>query len=196
MDPHCRAGLYGSTWLTLTALAKIADRIDAFSERTGRIIAWAALLMVLVQFTVVMMRYVFGLSSVWMQESIIYLHGILFMLAAGYTLYNDGHVRVDIFYREASAKYKATIDLIGTLLFLWPVCVLIIYVSWPYVASSWSVLEGSRETSGIPGVFLLKTVIPIFAVIVILQGVSTVIRSVITLGSNDEMNTSTSTETA
>ena len=118
------------------------------------------------------------------------------MLAAGYTLYNDGHVRVDIFYREASAKYKATIDLIGTLLFLWPVCVLIIYVSWPYVASSWSVLEGSRETSGIPGVFLLKTVIPIFAVIVILQGVSTVIRSVITLGSNDEMNTSTSTETA
>ena len=180
----------------MTALAKIADRIDAFSERTGRIIAWAALLMVLVQFTVVMMRYVFGLSSVWMQESIIYLHGILFMLAAGYTLYNDGHVRVDIFYREASAKYKATIDLIGTLLFLWPVCVLIIYVSWPYVASSWSVLEGSRETSGIPGVFLLKTVIPIFAVIVILQGVSTVIRSVITLGSNDEMNTSTSTETA
>ncbi len=196
MDPNRRTGLYGSTWLTLTALAKIADRIDAFSERTGRIIAWAALLMVLVQFTVVMMRYVFGLSSVWMQESIIYLHGVLFMLAAGYTLFNDGHVRVDIFYREASAKYKATIDLIGTLLFLWPVCFLIIYVSWPYVASSWSVLEGSRETSGIPGVFLLKTVIPIFAVIVILQGVSTVIRSVITLGSNDQANPATSSETA
>ncbi len=195
MDPDRRTGVYGSTWLTLTALIKVADWIDAFSERTGRIIAWAALLMVLIQFTVVMMRYVFGLSSVWMQESIIYLHGILFMLAAGYTLYNDGHVRVDIVYREASARYKATIDLIGTILFLWPVCILIIYVSWPYVASSWSVLEGSRETSGIPAVFLLKTVIPVFALIVMLQGISTVIRSIVTLGSNDQPNTSASTET-
>jgi len=137
--------------------------------------------MVLVQFTVVMMRYVFGLSNVWMQESILYLHGILFMLAAGYTLYCDGHVRVDILYREASPKYKATVDLIGTFLFLWPVCILIIYVSWPYVTSSWSVFEGSRETSGIPAVFLLKSIIPIFAVFVILQGLSTVIRSLSTL---------------
>jgi len=165
----------------LTTLTKVADWIDAFSNRTGRIIAWAALLMVLIQFTVVMMRYVFGLSSVWMQESIIYLHGILFMLAAGYTLYCDGHVRVDIFYREASPKYKATIDLIGTVMFLWPVALLVIYVSWPYVASSWRVLEGSRETSGIPAVFLLKTIIPVFAVFIILQGLSTVLRSILTL---------------
>ncbi|MDF1846464.1 MAG: TRAP transporter small permease subunit [Parvibaculaceae bacterium] len=165
----------------MTTLTKVADWIDAFSNRTGRIIAWAALLMVLIQFTVVMMRYVFGLSSVWMQESIIYLHGILFMLAAGYTLYCDGHVRVDIFYREASPKYKATIDLIGTIMFLWPVAILVIYVSWPYVASSWRVLEGSRETSGIPAVFLLKTVIPVFALFIILQGLSTVLRSLLTL---------------
>ena len=181
MDPDRRAGIHRSTWLTLTTLTKVADWIDAFSNRTGRIIAWAALLMVLIQFTVVMMRYVFGLSSVWMQESIIYLHGILFMLAAGYTLYCDGHVRVDIFYREASPKYKATIDLIGTIMFLWPVAILVIYVSWPYVASSWRVLEGSRETSGIPAVFLLKTIIPVFAVFIILQGLSTVLRSILTL---------------
>jgi prepilin-type processing-associated H-X9-DG protein len=166
----------------LSRLVKFADRIDAFSNRTGRIVAWGALIMVLVQFTVVMMRYVFGLSNVWMQESILYLHGGLFMLAAGYTLYCDGHVRVDIFYREASPKYKATVDLLGTILFLWPVCVLIIYVSWSYVTSSWSVFEGSRETSGIPAVFLLKSIIPVFAVFVILQGLSTVIRSVTTLG--------------
>ncbi|WOF74064.1 TRAP transporter small permease subunit [Parvibaculaceae bacterium PLY_AMNH_Bact1] len=165
----------------MATLVKFADWIDAFSNRTGRIIAWAALLMVLIQFTVVMMRYVFGLSSVWMQESIIYLHGILFMLAAGYTLYCDGHVRVDIFYREASPRYKATIDLIGTIVFLWPVALLVIYVSWPYVASSWRVLEGSRETSGIPAVFLLKTIIPVFAVFIILQGISTTIRSILTL---------------
>ncbi len=165
----------------MTRLVKFADWIDAFSNRTGRIVAWAALIMVLVQFTVVMMRYVFGLSNVWMQESILYLHGILFMLAAGYTLYCDGHVRVDIFYREASPRYKATVDLIGTILFLWPVCILILYVSWPYVTSSWSVFEGSRETSGIPAVFLLKTIIPVFAGFVILQGFSTAIRSLTTL---------------
>ncbi len=179
--------------MTLTRLAKFADWIDAFSNRTGRIISWAALVMVLVQFTVVMMRYVFGLSSVWMQESILYLHGILFMLAAGYTLYCDGHVRVDIFYREASAAYKATVDLVGTILFLWPVCILVIYVSWPYVASSWSVLESSRETSGIPAIFLLKTIIPIFALTVMLQGLSTVIRSILTLGGQDQSTDSAST---
>lgn len=165
----------------MSALTKIADRIDVFSDRTGRIVAWGALIMVLVQFTVVLLRYVFGLSSVWMQESIIYLHGLLFMLVAGYTLLGDGHVRVDIFYREASARYKATVDLLGTLLFLWPVCGLIAYTSWPYVAISWKVLEGSRETSGIPGVFLLKTAILAFAFIVALQGLSTFLRSLHTL---------------
>ncbi len=196
MDADCRTGLYRSTWLTLTGLLKLADRIDGFANRTGRIVAWAALLMVLIQFTVVMMRYVFGLSSVWMQESIIYLHGILFMLAAGYTLYCDGHVRVDIFYREASARYKATIDLLGILLFLWPVAILVIYVSWPYVASSWSVLEGSRETSGIPAVFLLKTIIPVFAVLIMLQGLSTAIRSIATLAGQAPPNDTASTSEA
>lgn len=165
----------------LTSLTKIADGIDAFSSRMGRIVAWGALIMVLVQFTVVLMRHVFGLSSIWMQESILYLHGLLFMLVAGYTLLCDGHVRVDIFYREASARYKATIDLVGTFIFLWPVCALITYSSWPYVAISWKVLEGSRETSGIPAVFLLKTAILIFAFIVALQGLSTVFRSLNTL---------------
>ena len=161
----------------LSSLTKLADRIDAFSNSTGRIIAWAAFAMVIIQFSVVLMRYVFGLSSIWMQESILYLHGLLFLLAAGYTLYCDGHVRVDIFYREASARYKATVNLLGTLLLLWPVCTLIAYSSWPYVAISWKVLEGSRETSGIPAVFLLKTTILVFAFIVALQGLSTVIRS-------------------
>ncbi len=103
------------------------------------------------------------------------------MLVAGYTLLGDGHVRVDIFYREASARYKATVDLLGTLLFLWPVCALIAFTSWPYVSISWKVLEGSRETSGIPGVFLLKTAILIFAFIVALQGLSTFLRSLHTL---------------
>ncbi len=186
MDTHRRSGLHDfARLILLTGLTKLADWIDAFSDRTGRLIAWSAFAMVLVQFTVVLMRYVFGLSNVWMQESIVYLHGILFMLAAGYTLYCDGHVRVDIFYREASLRYKATVDLLGTILFLWPVCALIWYAAWPYVSISWKVLEGSRETSGIPAVFLLKSVILAFAVIVSLQGLSTVIRSLNTLLGRD-----------
>ncbi len=165
----------------MSALTKLADWIDAFSDRTGRFIAWAAFAMVIIQFSVVLMRYVFGLSSIWMQESILYLHGLLFLLAAGYTLYCDDHVRVDIFYREASPRYKATVNILGTFLLLWPVCILIVYSAWPYVAISWKVLEGSRETSGIPAVFLLKTAILAFAFIVALQGLSIVIRSLNTL---------------
>ncbi len=171
----------------VSGLTKFADRIDAFSSHTGRIVAWGALVMVLVQFAVVLMRHVFGLSSIWMQESIIYLHGLLFMLVAGYTLLCDGHVRVDIFYREASDRYKATVDLMGTLLFLWPVCGLIAYSAWPYVAISWKVLEGSRETRGIPAVFLLETAVLLFAFIVALQGVSTFIRALHTLRTGEAL---------
>tara|TARA_A100000171_G_C2116314_1_gene138027 strand:- start:324 stop:881 length:558 start_codon:yes stop_codon:yes gene_type:complete len=165
----------------LTPFLKLANGIDALAEHTGRIVAWFSMGMVLVQFTIVLMRYVFGVSSIWMQESIFYMHGFLFMLAAGYTLYRDDHVRVDIFYREASPRYKASINLLGTIFFLWPVCALIWYAAFPYVEISWIVLEGSRETSGIPAIFLLKSAILAFAVLVSLQGLSTIIRAAHTL---------------
>ncbi len=162
-------------------MLRLATLIDGFNDRLGRFVSWAALAMVLVQFIVVIMRYVFGLGSVWMQESIVYLHGLLFMLAAGYTLLMDEHVRVDIFYREASPRYKATVNLLGTLFFLWPVCWLIWDAAWPYVALSWSYLEGSQETSGIQAVFLLKSVILAFTVLVALQGVSILVHAFRTL---------------
>ncbi|WP_339834098.1 TRAP transporter small permease subunit [uncultured Parvibaculum sp.] len=161
----------------MTALARLASLIDAANERVGRAVAWLTLLMVLTQFVVVLMRYVFGIGSVWAQESIVYMHGTLFMLAAGYTLLHNGHVRVDVFYRSASPEYKARVDLAGTLFLLWPVCFLIFYVAFPYVESSWSVREGSRETSGIQGVYLLKSVILVFVVLLALQGLSTVIHA-------------------
>lgn len=140
--------------------------------------AWAALLMVLVQFAVVLMRYVFGVSSIWMQESIFYMHGLLFMVAAAYTLKHDAHVRVDILYRDASPAYKAKVDLAGIVLFLWPVCALIVMASWGYVSTAWMVLEGSRETSGIPAIFLLKSVIIVFAVFVAAQGLAAAIHAI------------------
>lgn len=165
----------------MNPLLKLANGIDWISEQTGRLVAWMALGMVFIQFAIVLMRYVFGVSNIWMQESIFYQHGLLFMLAAAYTLYRDDHVRVDIFYREASPRYKATINLLGTILFLWPVCALIWYAAFPYVELSWRVLEGSRETSGIPAIFLLKSAILAFAILLSLQGLSTVIRALQTL---------------
>ena len=165
----------------MSHLASLARVIDAINERIGRTIAWAALAMVLVQFTVVVMRYVFGIGSILMQESVIYLHAILFLIGSGYTLLHDGHVRLDIFYRDASVRTKALVDLWGSIGLLIPVTVLIWWFSWPYVAGSWEVLEGSRETSGIHAVFLLKTVILVFAALMFVQGISVLARSILTL---------------
>lgn len=155
----------------------LADLIDKVNVATGKGLAWFALLIVLIQFAVVLMRYVFGVGSIWMQELIVYMHGFLFMLAAAYTLSKEGHVRVDIFYREAHPATKARINLFGSAFLMLPVCVLIIYVSWDYVANSWAIMEGSQETSGIQARFLLKSAIIGFAVQMGLQGFVTMVRS-------------------
>lgn len=163
--------------LSVNALAALARKIDGLSEFVGRATSWIILPMVLVQVTVVLMRYVFGVGSILMQESVVYMHAMLFMMTAGYTLLHHGHVRIDILYREASPRRKALVDLWGVIVFLLPVCTLTWWVAWPYVATAWSVLEGSRETSGIPAVFLLKTLILAFAALVAIQGVSNAIRA-------------------
>lgn len=170
-------------------LQLIAKYIDTFNEWIGRIVAWAALTMVLMQFAVVVMRYAFGLGSIMMQESVIYLHSILFMIGAGYTLLHDGHVRVDIFYRDASENKKALVDLLGSIFFIIPVCALIWWASLPYVQNSWAVLEGSKETSGIQGVFLLKSVVLVFAFLVFAQGLSTIAKSILTLSGMAKITT-------
>ena len=165
----------------MEVVASLARAIDELNERIGRVVAWAALLMVLVQFAVVLMRYVYGLNFIFMQESIVYLHAVLFMLGAGYTLLHGGHVRVDILYAGATPRTKAWVDLIGVIVFLIPVCAIILSFSFPYVQSSWAVFEGSRETSGIQAVFLLKTVILVFAILILLQGVALALHSVVAI---------------
>ena len=170
----------------MNTVRAMCQAIDAFNEKIGTTIAWAAVAMVAVQFVVVVMRYVYGIGSIFMQESVTYLHATLFMVGAGYTLLHNGHVRVDIFYRSAAPRRKAVVDLLGVILFLLPVCILIGWSSWPYVQQSWSVFEGSKETSGIQGVFLLKSVILVFVVLMILQGISLALRSVLVLsGAHD-----------
>jgi TRAP-type mannitol/chloroaromatic compound transport system permease small subunit len=165
----------------LSTVARITAAIDAFNDRIGRGVAWLALAMVLVQFLVVLLRYVFGVGALYLQELIIYLHGTMFMVGAGYTLLYNEHVRVDVFYRDAPARRQALVDIAGVVLFLLPVCTLITIYSWPYIAKAWAVREGSIEASGIQGVYLLKTVILIFTALMALQGIALVLRSILRL---------------
>jgi TRAP-type mannitol/chloroaromatic compound transport system permease small subunit len=175
-----RPGAARAVWLA-PYLAAAADRIDRLVAAIGRTVMWLCLFLVLMQFTVVLLRYAFAIGSIWLSESIIYGHAALFLLAAAWTLQQDGHVRVDIFYSKASARQKAIIDLLGSLLLLLPVMAVIIYFALPYVARSWSMLERSRETSGLPFVYLLKTLIPLFALLMGLQGISQAMRALLVL---------------
>lgn len=158
-------------------LLALADAIDRATTAIGRTIAWASLFVVLAQFAVVLMRYVLGVGSLWLQESVIYAHAALLMLAVAWTLREGGHVRVDIFYADASPRTKAIVDLLGALCLLLPFAITLGLLSAGYVARSWSILERSRETSGLPIVFLLKTLIPLFALLLAIQGVSQAIRA-------------------
>ncbi|MFZ0123288.1 MAG: TRAP transporter small permease subunit [Xanthobacteraceae bacterium] len=162
-------------------LAAIADCIDRIIAVIGRIAAWGVLVVVLVEFTVVLLRYGFGIGSIWLQETVVYAHAALFMLAAAWTLAAGGHVRVDIFYARTSARHRAWVDLLGTAFFLLPFMAALLILSLPYVARSWAILERSRETSGLPFVFVLKTLIPMFAALMLLQGASLAIRAGLTL---------------
>lgn len=172
--------------MSLQCLGSVADRIDAATAAIGRLVAWCLLAMVIVQVAVVLMRYVLGLGSIWLGETIIYAHATLFMLAAAWTLQRGGHVRVDIFYANTSPRRKALIDLIGAVVLLLPFAIALTVLSLPYVARSWAILERSRETSGLPLVFVLKTLIPAFALLLALQGVSQVIRAAQVLAGRGE----------
>ncbi len=156
---------------------KIADWIDALNERIGRGVSWLTLFMALVMFLTVILRYVFNMGWIWMQESVSFMHGCVFMLAAGYSLLHNEHVRIDIFYRPMTVRKKGLVNIFGILFLLFPTCYVVLYYAFPYVANSWAVFEGSREVGGLPGVFLLKTAILIFAVLLGLQGVSKLIRA-------------------
>ena len=163
-----------------------ANRLDNFAEITGRFVAWLTLTIVIVTFTVVVLRYLFSTGSIALQESITYLHATLFMLGAAWTLKQDGHVRVDIFYSKQNRRTRAWTDLLGTLLLLFPVCGFILYSSLDYVAASWSVQEGSQEAGGLDAVFLLKTAIPVMAVLLILQGCAIILKNILIITGNEQ----------
>jgi len=137
--------------------------------------------MVLVQFAVVLLRYVFGISDIALDESVLYLHAALFMLGAGYTLQVDAHVRVDIFQSRAGPRLKAAIELFGHLCLLAPSMLTIAWWSWPSVSNAWAIREGALSVGGIPAAFLLKTLIPLFCGLLLVQSAALVLRAVTTL---------------
>jgi TRAP-type mannitol/chloroaromatic compound transport system permease small subunit len=148
--------------------------LDRISVVTGRATAWLTLFMVVVTFIVVVMRYLFDAGFIWVQESVVWMHAVVFMLGAAYTLRDEEHVRVDVFYRTMSAQHRAWVDLVGVVIFLLPLCVFLGWKSWDFVTQSWSVREASREPGGLPYPFLplLKSVILLMPVTVALQGLS------------------------
>ena len=160
--------------LTISAIDRVTDVI-------GRMVSWVTLAMVLVTMVAVVLRYYFESGSIALQESITYLHGLVFMLGIAFTLQRGGHVRVDIFYRGFSPYHKALVDLIGGLLFLLPVSLLILIFSWDYVAASWAIGETSEERSGIAGIYLLKTLLLLMPATLLLQGVAEILRNSLVL---------------
>ena len=162
-------------------MQKIVRYIDRINDVIGRSISWLTLLMVIITFLVVVLRYVFSSGWIAMQESIIYMHSIVFMLGVAFTLKQNGHVRVDIFYERMGPRIRAWVDLLGAVFLLIPFCLFIIMISWNYISLSWSLLEGSRDAGGLPAVFLLKTTIPVMAMLLMLQGVAQGLRSILLL---------------
>lgn len=159
-------------------MEKISLLIDELSNRLGRIFSWLTLTMVIAMATIVVLRYVFQIGSIALQESVIYINALIFTFGVAYTLKEQGHVRVDIFYSRLNEKSRAWIDLFGALLFLLPSTCFIIWASWDYVAVSWRIREGSAESSGLPFVYLLKAVILVLPALLLLQGISEIAKSI------------------
>ena len=155
----------------------ISNQLDNLIDWTGRSIAWLTIAMVVIMFSVVLLRFVFGLGWVWMQEIVNYLHAYIFMIGAAYTLRHGSHVRVDIFYRKLSARGKAWIDLVGTLFLLLPVCGFIFYASWGEVINSWQTLEPSQRTDGLSFAYILKSSMLLMPALLILQGIAILLQN-------------------
>lgn len=159
---------------------KALSWIDRFSQATGQLVAWLTLLMVIVTFVIVVLRYIFDSGYIWLQESLTWMHAVVFMLGAAYALQREEHVRVDIFYREMTARRKAWVNLIGVLIFVFPFCAFLAIVSIDYAAASWRVAESSSNAGGLPypALPLLKSVLIVMPIAVALQGLSLLVRSV------------------
>ena len=171
----------------MRALALFVTAVGRLNTWVGRLFAWLTFVSLLLCFIVVVQRYVFSTTYLWMQDLYVWVNGAMFMAVAGYTLLIDGHVRVDILYRPLSLRGKALCDIAGVLLFLLPFCSVLWIWSFEYVQRSWLFREGSANPGGMPGLFVLKTFILVFVVLVALQGIAMALRSVLVLAGRESL---------
>ena len=169
----------------MTVLRSIVQYIDAFTDHSGRVLAWLALGMALLTTAIVILRYGFNTGSIFAQELVTYMHATLFMLGAAYALKQGAHVRVDIFYRNFSPRSKAWVNALGGIIFLMPLCVFIVGVSWNFVSESLAMRETSSELGGIAAVYLLKALIPAMGINLLLQGLAETLRNALVLVERD-----------
>jgi len=171
----------------MQAMAGIVRAISAMNRIIGLVFAWLALAVVLVCFMVVVQRYVFHTTFLWMQDLYVWLGGAMFTAVAGFAMLRDDHVRVDILYRAWSPRGKAIADLVGVAIFLFPFIGVIVAYALPYVSRSWRLYEGSANIGGMPGLFVLKSFIIVFCIVVGLQGLAWVMRSILVLTGREEL---------
>lgn len=162
---------------------KIVNVLDAINEYAGRLCSWATLFMVVLICIEVILRYVFSKSIIWMVELEIYFFAASFLLASGYALKYDKHVRVDVFYTTWSERKKAWTNLFGCIFFLIPWCVIAILGSYKYALISWRIGEVSQQPGGLPSVYLLKSIVVIGFLLLLLQAISLSLKSILTINS-------------
>lgn len=165
----------------MKALIAISRILDRPSRLVGRWLIWLVAILVALQFTNVVLRYVFHSSDIKLQESVIYTHATLFMVMAGYAFLTDDHVRVDILYDPAGPRRRALIDVLGILFGVVPLCAMLAWSGWPFVLAAWKIREGAMFFGGIPAAYLLKTMIVIFVFLLALQALAILLRSIAVL---------------
>lgn len=167
-------------------MEKIVAAIDGLNERIGRAASWLTLFTVLCCFAVVVLRYAFDWGRIWMQEMYVWAHAAVFLLGAGYTYLRNGHVRVDLFYGRMTARGRAWVELCGVVFVLVPWLAIVLFYGWSFIANSWRIFEASNQAGGLPGMFLLKSLIGVFCVLLALQGVAMACRSILVLRGREE----------
>ena len=162
-------------------MKNIANLFDSINKYAGYLCSFLVVLMTVNVFIVVFLRYLFGISFIWMQETYVWMHAYIFMAGAGFTYLNDAHVRIDIIYRSSSKVYKAIVDLVGNIFLLMPFLYIIWSYSFPFVHKSWQMKEISREAGGLSMLYLLKLAILLFVILLFIQSVSKIINNFLNL---------------
>ena len=166
-------------------LNNLSNYIAVVNKYSGYLCSLLVVMMSLNVFIVVVLRYLFGISFIWMQETYVWMHAFIFMLGAGFTYLNDDHVRIDIIYRSSSQIYKTIVDLVGIIFFLFPLLYIIWIFSYPFVYKSWQMNEISREAGGLSMLYLLKFAILLFVILLFLQAISKIINYLLYIFRND-----------